>query len=299
MANVSSINQDNVFGNGKDEDLSPSEFDSSQEDAVVKKASVPWVLIFGIGSVIVVVLFFAWKIFSPYMNHSQGDYQNSISPVENSAPAVQFTDSPMPQSSAQMNQPQQPAASVNTVPGVSVPAVQAQQSAPVIAAQLSPVGGSVSASDKSLHPDAPVTAPVALVAPEDISKINKRIDDIAATLDALKDSVEKMKVVSKSTKPAVVVKKKPLPSTSVTTVSVATEKQSKSVMSEQSLDKSKDKSNEEYQMQAILKGIAWFKSKSGETFTVGPGEELKGVGIVDQIDPDANRVTFTNGKVFH
>ncbi len=325
MTNVRSINQDNVLGG---DDLSPSEFDDQHlDDVPAKKSSGMLPMIGGLSVAVLIVGFFGWKILSPYLGHRAQDDIAAIAPIENTAPAVQ------PQSTAVVSsatpvEPQQPAAIEPQPIGAAMAAQPAAastapQPAPIQPAaspiapqtsQPSPATVSSPFQEKAPPHDAAVaTGQEPHVAPEDLIKVNKRIDEISAALASLKDAVEKLKsakpqstpqvvkpvVKTNPTKPVVTAgtQKKPVQTVAASnSAAPGGDKTGKPASSEQPPS---EKPAEDYQLQAVLKGIAWFKTKSGETLTVGPGDELKGVGVVDQIDPDASRVTFTNGRVFH
>lgn len=145
---------------------------------------------------------------------------------------------------------------------------------------------------------------------ENIARIDKRIDNIDAALVALKDTVTKLQSeIQKSraaapAKPAAVVAKAPSPKPATDTT--VAQKSSSPVGSKRTggTDKNEGANSDkmapnELQLQAVLQDRAWFKTKTGETLTVSSGEELRGVGVVKQIDAESGRVVFSNGVVFH
>lgn len=50
-------------------------------------------------------------------------------------------------------------------------------------------------------------------------------------------------------------------------------------------------------LKAVLDGRAWFQTKGGESITVAPGDEVRGVGTVKSIDAERGQVLFSNGTV--
>lgn len=199
--------------------------------------------------------------------------------------------------------PAAPAAAAAPAPGMASPA-----SAPV-ASTATAAPTPVAAVSSAPAPTTPVVAPSVMA--EDIARIDKRIDSIDAALVALKDTVAKLQgeiqksraAVASKPNPAPAVAKaaapKPAPETTVAAKSNSPAGQKRAGAADKGEGASAEgMSAHELQLQAVLQDRAWFKTKTGETVTVAPGEELRGVGVVKQIDAEGGRVVFANGVVF-
>jgi len=218
------------------------------------------------------------------------------------APAAQKVEQPGAQVTVQSGGPGGAVVSV-AMPAdtMAAPAVKVTGDRVVIGA--APMGSSAGVADKPA-PQAAQPAPGA--GAEEIAQINKRIDGISAALVSLKETVEKLQAEMK-TRPAAAPKQvavkpaaKPVAPTALTKKSAAvqTPAAKKPVESAKNETPADAKPTVDLQLQAVLQDRAWFKTKAGETITVSAGEEVKGVGIVKQIDADGGRVVFTNGLVY-
>lgn len=328
MSNVRSINQDDVLG--VEEDLSPSEFDARREASehddgptAPKKKSTLLPLIGGIVVAICIVGFFGWKIMAPYLggNHRAGNDRETFAPIAETASRPQpFAETVEPQALAPGQLAQAPSVAS---PGAQTEIHAAQVVAPAVAQQqIQPAGQKIVGDKVIVGQTPPVTdkpaspgaqaVPASPASADEIVQINRRIDGLGATLGALKETVEKLQVEMQKTraaaakpasvhaaattakpvspKPAVVAKKPASP------VAVAAKKPAEGGKPEAAAIDSKPSGD--MQLQAVLQDRAWFKTKTGETITVSVGEELKGVGIVQQIDADSGSVVFPNGVVY-
>lgn len=326
MSNVRSINQDDVLGGGVEEDLSPSEFGAKIRDepeyddgpAAPKKKSTLLPLIGGIVVALCIVGFFGWKIMAPYLggNHRAGSDRDTFAPIAETAPRTQ----PFPQTAdPQAMIPGQVAPATS---GASTDIPPAQVSAPVAPQQqIQPVGQKV-VGDKVIIGQTPPVAdkpisPATQAAPastDEIVQINRRIDGLGATLGALKETVEKLQSEMQKIHAAVAAKpasvhaaaaKPVLPKPAVAAVAAKKPASPAAVAGKKTAEVGKSeavaidsKPSGDVQLQAVLQDRAWFKTKTGETITVSVGEELKGVGIVQQIDADSGSVVFPNGVVY-
>lgn len=337
MSNVRSINQDDVlggdddlspseFGGGRADDH--MEIDDEPAPPSKKKSGiVP--LVGGILAAVGIVGFFGWKILSPYLGDHGGADRDAFAPIAPAAhkPQPFAQDAPTLQGGAQApvsvqtaGMPAAAAAPGGAIaqkaetPGAQV-AVQAGSTAVSIAMPTADPAGTPAVKvtgDKIVIGAQPSQAPIVEkpavqatpshgASTDDIAQINKRIDGISAALASLKETVEKLQADMKSrAAPQKQVVAKPAP-----TVSTASKKSpapaqvaKKPVDSSKGDGASEAKPTVELQLQAVLQDRAWFKTKGGETITVSPGEELRGVGVVKLIDADAGRVIFTNGIVY-
>lgn len=317
------------FGGGRAGDH--MEIDDEPPPPQKKKSGiVP--LVGGILAAVGIIGFFGWKILSPYLG-DQAD-RDAFAPIATTAQKPQpfAQDAPSLQVGAQVPVPVQTAGSPAGMPAAApVPGAAIAQNAETPGAQVSVQAGSTAvsvampaAADPAGTPTVKVmgdkivigaqpsqaaivekpavqTTPSPGAGADDIAQINKRIDGISAALASLKETVEKLQADMKSrAAPQKQVAAKPAP-----TVSTAPKRSpapaqvaKKPVDSGKGDGASEAKPTVELQLQAVLQDRAWFKTKGGETITVSPGEELRGVGIVKLIDADAGRVIFTNGIVY-
>lgn len=325
MSNVRSINQDDVLGGVGvvEEELSPSEFgvrrEASEHDdglTAPKKKSTLLPLIGGIVVAICIVGFFGWKIMAPYLggNHRAGNDRETFAPITETVPRPQpFAETVEPQTLAEGLLAQAPSGALTGTHAAQVvaPAAEQQQIQP---ASQKIVGDKVIVGQASPVTDKPAAlgAQAVPTSADEIVQINRRIDGLGTTLGTLKEIVEKLQVEMQKTraaaakpasvhaatstakpvspKPAVVVKKPASP------VAVVAKKPAEGGKPEAAAIDSKPSGD--MQLQAVLQDRAWFKTKTGETITVSIGEELKGVGIVQQIDADSGSVVFPNGVVY-
>lgn len=327
MGNIHSINQDNVLG-GDDDDLSPSEFGGRGGDeheidddppTPPKKKSGMIPLIGGVVAAIAIVGGFGWKILSPYFGNDRGGndreaFAQIAAPkpqpfAPEPAPPQAAAPAPAPAALDQMSPAQggAPAAPspqvVVTGSSVSVNTPMPDAASKVAVADDKAITGQQKVADKAVAPPQSVQTPPA--GAEEIAQINKRIDGISTALAALKETVEKLQADMKSrsqaklapvaaaakpASPPAVAKKPAAPS------APAAKKQAEG--SKPDVAATDAKPAADLQLQAVLQDRAWFKTKTGETITVSAGEEVKGVGVVKQIDADGGRVVFTNGAVY-
>lgn len=251
--------------------------------------------------------------FNPETAPPQGTVQApaAVSPGQGDAPAMQVGVTPAAQKA------EQPDARVTVQSGgqggnvvsvampsdtMAVPTAKVAGDKVVVGA--SPMGSSVGVADKPV-PQAAQPTPGAGV--EEIAQINKRIDGISAALVSLKETVERLQAEMKTraavppkqmaarpAAPAASTKK----SAAIPAPAPAAKKPVESAKNDKNEAPADAKPTVDLQLQAVLQDRAWFKTKAGETITVSPGEEVRGVGIVKQIDTDDGRVVFTNGLVY-
>jgi len=312
MTNVRKLNQDDVL---PDENLSPSAFDrregeiEEEQSAAPKKKSTLMPLIGGIAVALAIMGFFGWKIAAPYFADRGGANGDAFTPIAaapkpfeptpNTAPTSEHaTDrgaGAVPVNLSPIPMPQ------NAAPGILSPQISSATGQPLSVPIPVPYGKPV--AEQALAPAKP-TLPTA----DEIAQINKRIDGLGATLESLKGEVAKLQqlqaksapsklvVVTSKPKPPVAQKPKPAP------VAAPVAPKPKDAVRVEKIEKSvavkpQDIPAVGMQLQAVLQDRAWFKTSTGETLTVSTGEELSGVGIVQQIDAESGRVVFTNGKV--
>lgn len=312
MTNIRQLNQDNVLNIG-DEELSPNDFSAKKsgedmnieddEHVLPKRKSTLLPLVAGIVIAICIVVFFGWKMASPYFKRGDAS-RDAFTPIDATTHHVQpFEPSPSTATttdqnvSTTLNSPpiqmlQNTSSGVPSALLIAAPEVQAvNMSKPVDStAIMQAVPAHSSLVNKA---DALPAGPSA----EEITQINKRIDSFGVEVKTLKDVVEKLKSQSQAKQgsvPHVVVSKH---EPAVVNKAV-TPKVGAAIKEKADAVKSGNSAAGGMQLQAVLQDRAWFKAANGETFTVSPGEELKGVGIVQQIDADSGRVIFTNGLVY-
>lgn len=316
MSTIHSINQDDVLGaNGSlddSEELSPSEFDTNSRETGVdshpdsgssKRGSI-LTMIGGIFIALAIVVFFGWKIAAPYF--SGGGQSNSnrdvLAPNSAAIPQEQFQTKPQPFAPEPVQTGTPALAATQTQQGGS------QVAADPFAAQVATVVADKTVISQQASSAANVAVLQSAVPAEDITRIDKRINDIDAALVALKDTVarlqgeiQKSRTTTAAKTTSVVARAAPASKTADDSIAVvksattATPKKSGGTDKGVSPDST---SAHELQLQAVLQDRAWFKTKTGDTLTVSPGEELRGVGVVKQIDAESGRVVFTNGVVF-
>ncbi len=316
MKNVRQINQDNVLG-VDDEDLSPNDFgprngrektdtDDTQQ-GVTKKKSTLLPMIGGIVLALGIVGYFGWKIASPYLNHGNAS-RDAFMPIAAPTAHVNSFDANDQNGPATLSLPpnQMPQNASSGVSMVQTPSAEGP------ASNLSKSSDSIASIPVVPTNKLAIEKPAlqAVSSADDIAQLNKRIDSLGVALNALKDVVDKLQAkqaavqpgvasISKQVKPvhAAIVVHKSIPLTKKH-VPLAVVKESKDDSKKTDMIKSENPSAGGMQLQAVLHDRAWFKSANGETVTVSAGEELKGVGIVQQIDADSGRVIFTNGAVY-
>jgi len=230
MQNVHSLNQDDVLsGEPRDDELSPSAFgDEGEEAGAVKKGGSKLVLFGGIGVAVLMVVFFAWKIFSPHFQSAQQQQpegfdtlaaapQHAAAPGPGAPqlldPAAQPAATPAP---AVQEQAPAPAASAPragpAAPGVAGPAAQpaqpaqlAQPAQPIQAIQppvQQPVAAAAPAAPTAIQ-SSPAAAPASPThAPDGLAQVNARIDNLERSIAAIQDMVNKMAANANNAKPA-------------------------------------------------------------------------------------------------
>lgn len=331
MSATQQLNQDDVLGGPGD--LSPSAFDEGPGDGAAKKKSTLLPTVGGIAVAVLIVGFFGWKIAGPYLNRNQAVEAIQPLPAANqAAPETPQYQQPVrqPQTDAVGPAQMQP---VNGEPRMTVPpgtpqnqstqlavAPQAQQgpamsSPPARDPQPSTPNNTTMSESSTGQATAPLqgtsiaNAPAVTPAQGDLAIANARIDALEKSLAALKDSVDKL-APSSAAKPALVEKEKDKPTseekasprkTSSKAASakkpVAQEKASTENKKSSSDEESKPAARSDLHLKAVLDGRAWFQTRGGESITVAPGDEVKGMGTVKTIDAERGQVLFSNGTV--
>lgn len=328
--NIHSINQDDVLG-GDDENLSPSEFGRKGGDeheidddplTQPKKKSGMIPLIGGIVAAVAIVGGFGWKILSPYFGDDRGgNDREAFAQIAAPKPQPFALESAAPQAATPAPAPAAPdqgASAQGLASAVPSPQPQVVVTGPSVSmnAPMPDAAPKVATADDKAIAHQPKVAdnPIVLqqqpvqataAGAEEIAQINKRIDGISTALAALKETVEKLQADMKShaqAKPAPVAaaaKPASLPVTAKKPAAPSAPAAKKPAeYSKADMAAVDTKPTADLQLQAVLQDRAWFKTKTGETITVSAGEEVKGVGLVKQIDADGGRVIFTNGAVY-
>jgi len=337
MQNVHSLNQDDVLsGDPKEDELSPSAFDDEGESGAVKKGGSKLVLFGGIGIAVLMVVFFAWKIFSP---HFQSAQQQQPEGFDTLAAAPQHAPAPSPGAPQLLDpaaqpaaapapavQEQAPASTAATVAAPSAPAAAASASQPAQPIQAiqppaqQPVAAAVPAAPTANQPS-PAAAPASPThAPDGLAQVNARIDNLERSIAAIQDMVNKMAANANNAKQAAAASRASAPASPVAAPAVkasravarsgadrAGSRKAVASAAEPASAVSKSEPREEKPvpktegvaratLKAVLDGRAWFQTKSGETLTVSVGEEVPGLGVVKSIDTDLGEVRFANGS---
>ncbi|CAG9170013.1 hypothetical protein [Cupriavidus pinatubonensis] len=333
MSTTQALNQDDVLGGP--EDLSPSAFGEGPGDAAAKKKSTLLPMLGGIAVAVLIVGFFGWKIAAPYLNRNQtAEAIQPLPAAKQSAQEIPQYQQParLPQSDAvspaQMppvngeprmtalqgmpqNQSTQLAVAPQAQPGPAMsaqPARDAQQSTPTNSAMADGATGQATAPLQGA-PSANAPAATQAQTQGDLAIANARIDALEKSLAALKDSVDKL-AASSAAKPAPVEKDKEKPTAeekaSPRKASSKAASAKKPVVQEKASTGSKKSSGDEdskpaarsdLHLKAVLDGRAWFQTRGGESVTVAPGDEVKGMGTVKSIDAERGQVLFSNGTV--
>lgn len=321
-----SLNQDNVLGD-PDDSLSPSAFghepeETEQAGKSKKKSMLP--MIGGITIACGIVLFFGWKIFiAPYM----GSHEESagIQPIpENNqqqlAPASQQAQGQPTQvmqdysASVPITEPVAPSGQIApAVPVAQVGAIQAQgvnQQTPVQPQQQPQANqapqtvnqGTPQAEQQPLQ-----TQRMGAVQGDELAKVYARIDSIEKNIASLHEEITRLaagagiRQATTSDKPATSTKRVyPKPSTRPSTKTakkVAETEENAPPLKKDEGRESKSVARGDLHLKAVLDGRAWFQTKNGESITVSPGEEVRGIGTVKSIDAERGQVLFTNGAV--
>lgn len=329
MSTTQQLNQDDVLGGA--EDLSPSAFGEGPGDAAAKKKSTLLPMVGGIAVAVLIVGFFGWKIASPYLNRNQA--AETIQPL----PAAKQSDQEIPQYQQPVRQPQSDAVSpAQMQPANGEPRMAAQQgmqqnqTQPAVAPQAQPgptmsaqatrdpqqsmptntmtADGATGQTTAPLQGTPAANPPAATQAQGDLAIANARIDALEKSLAALKDSVDKLAAIS-AAKPAPVEKDKPTAAEEKTSPRkassraasakkpVAQEKASTGNKKPSSDEDSKPAARSDLHLKAVLDGRAWFQTRGGESITVAPGDEVKGMGTVKTIDAERGQALFSNGTV--
>lgn len=329
MKNVHSLNQDDVLsGDPKadEDDLSPSAFgDEVEEPGASKKGGSKLVLFGGIGVAVLMMVFFAWKIFSP---HFQGSQQQQPEGFDTLAAAPQQPAPPAPGAPQLLDPAAQPAPAPGLVthepalvpaaapgqPAAATPAAPAPvvQAAPAL---VQPAMASVAPAP--VQPAAPAMQPQPQHVPDNLAQVNARIENLERSIAAIQDMVNKM-AANAAAKPAAAAATpraqavassssvRPARASSRYTSDKAIAKKSNASSAEPSMAAARTEAREEKAtprtesvqratLKAVLDGRAWFQTKSGDTLTVSVGEEVPGMGVVKSIDTDLGEVRFANG----
>ncbi len=171
----------------------------------------------------------------------------------------------------------------------------------------------------------PVAAPASVqqapVANDELMRVNRRIDELQKSIASIQDAVNKLTLtVNSASQKPVNIAAKPVVAAPVTAaakvapkpVALATpkvtaakpkivatpvERESAPIAEKADLTSPRADVAQRPNLKAVLDGRAWFQTKSGESITVTPGEEVPGIGIVKSIDIDRGEVRFANGVV--
>ncbi len=315
MSNVRNmIDQDDVLGGDSDADDFgvSSQMDHAETGANTaqkkKPGRVP--LVVGLLTACVIVGFFGWKIVSPHLGGDRGAL-NPINPTESIAPAVaarvaQFEpESEIPPRAspiiAQQSADALTAAQLAGPTAPPQPGMQGLQPKPL--QTVTDQGqGTTTVRDKQEAvpvPGAVVPSPIQPTS-DDVARVNKRLDALEAAVNSLKLAFEKTQAAQRQRVARVAATAAPRPAAQTLAHTSPVTQKASAIPETGKLQATPEpeKIGGELQLQAVLQDRAWFKTRLGETITVAPGEEVKGVGVVQQIDVEAGRVVFTNGAVF-
>lgn len=321
-----SLNQDNVLGD-PDEPLSQSAFGNDPDDVEQagegkgkKKSMLP--MIAGITVAVGMVLFFGWKIFiAPYMGSNEESAGIQPIPANNQQQLAPAPEQLQGQAMGAQVAPQMMTDHSASAPNVEPVAPSGQV---VPAAPAAQVGGIPTQGVNNQMPmqvqqqpqaTLPQQAATPIVAPteqqpaqragampsDELAKVYARIDSIEKNIASLHDEIKRLaagsgvRYATVGDKPATSTKKA---STKPSTRPV------KKPTEEKPLPAKKDEAREskpiargDLHLKAVLDGRAWFQTKNGESITVSPGEEVRGIGTVKSIDAERGQVVFTNGAV--
>lgn len=315
-----SLDQDNVLG---DSELSPSAFDEHEEEHANEskgksKSKLP--MIGGIAIAVVMVLFFIWKLFiAPYMGSHEEPAGIQPIPANNQGQQQVAQPSSLPQgqpmggqATPQMTQEHptsapladatpQPAQANTTTPAAQAGGVPQQGVNSQATAQAQPQPQAQATQPQQAVPPAEQqTAPAQRVVAtqgDELAKVNARIDGIEKNIASLHEEIARL-AAGAGTRHA----EKPTPTAKKASAKPSVKPKK---AEEKAAPAKKDEARESKQpvakgdlhLKAVLDGRAWFQTKNGESITVSPGEEVRGVGTVKSIDAERGQVVFTNGAV--
>ena len=307
---TSGINHDDVLG---EEQLSQSSFgerNEPEDDEMPKKKKGSWI-IFGAGGIAVLLFvgFFGWKILSPFFNRSGGvdaemivDAQPQAN-VPGATPAARTAQAqyssgapgstPRPDASGQY----QPVGAGQPGQGTTNPQIAAAPSgAAGVDANASAQNASAAPGTAQVPAQTQAPLPGPQVTLSEMEAVKARMDRMEQAIAALGTRLDKLPAQAQqnatphsepkkqTTAPA---QPKPTPA-----------RQQNPPAKRASTDEPKSQNGRsDVQLKAVLDDRAWFQTKAGESITVGKGEEVKGLGVVDTIDAESGKVTFTNGNV--
>lgn len=314
----------------------PDAQESSFEESAGKKKNTILPLVIGVGAAVVMVGFFGWKIVSPYFSRNNGGQDAGFAQMQPvgqqpaptivmspaSQPAVQSTP---PVASAPLSAAADPAASSPVVMKPETPIkpasmVQVQPTQNIGLQQTAPVTSQPvpqSVQGVLVTPLQPAGAISQQSIPDaEIAKVNGRIDSLEkgfASLKAAVDRIDKLlasqhvqaahPVVAAHAEPAikkspVVVAKKAEIKKPAEKITVAEKKKEELAQkTKEQKPASTDSDHAGLTLKAVLEGRAWIQTKSGDSITVAPGDDVSGHGVVKSIDPDRGEVRFSDGTV--
>jgi len=303
-----SLNQDNVLN---EEDLSQSAFSNSpdsDDDAPAKKKKMSW-LIFAAGGIVVVIFlaFVTWKMIAPHLQRNNDTDIGELQQVQQvNAQPVQETPS-LPVSARPIGPIQPP----------PVPAGQAAQmtnnpaAAPVTGVTSTPNGVYPQTDSGNAQPEqsgvaAKMAAQSGVIAKlsADLEFMRQRVDRLEQTISTMDRNASKadkqtaqtpanqtQTPATETSKPAAKTATQHRPAVQPTRPANSVQKKVADATESSTAPKS------DLHLKAVLDGRAWFQTKSGESITVAPGEEVKGLGTVKEINAEQGQVFFTNGNV--
>lgn len=133
-----------------------------------------------------------------------------------------------------------------------------------------------------------------------LAQANSRIDALEKSIVALKETVDKIAGAAAEKPPA---KEKAVAHSAASgKASTARKPQSSEKPTSHGKKSSGDEDTKptarsDLHLKAVLDGRAWFQTKGGESITVAPGDDVKGLGTVKSIDAERGQVTFSSGTV--
>ena len=307
---MTAINHDDVLG---EDQLSQSSFGEKPEpddDEKPKKRAANWI-IFGAGglAVLIFVGYFGWKILSPLLQRGgsaadaemivDAQPQANVSTASSAAERISngaAGSTPRPDASGQY----QPVAARQPGTNAISPQIVAPQngvvgaeggaaSQPPVAAQLtSPATGQI---------QPPASTPQ--VTSAELEAIKARMDRMEQAVNAVAARMDKLPAQAAQPNAAAHAEQQKSASAAAKTKAASARPQAPAPAAKRdtSEEKRPPSARSDVQLKAVLDGRAWFQTKAGESITVGPGEEVKGLGVVDKIDAEDGKVTFTNGSI--
>ncbi|KAG0163816.1 hypothetical protein DFQ30_010924 [Apophysomyces sp. BC1015] len=184
----------------------------------------------------------------------------------------------------------------------SKPAEQAQgQSAVPVAMKSKDSMPQQPASESTVQSSAPAGAPSDMAANARLlAQANSRIDALEKSINVLKETVDKLAGAAAKKPPA---KEKAVTHSSAGGKAAtarkpqSSEKPTSHGKKSSGDEETKPAARSDLHLKAVLDGRAWFQTKGGESITVAPGDDVKGLGIVKAIDAERGQVTFSSGTV--